>query len=157
MYPLIHKVMPTSHGLTATVFSERHSRLIEAVKTIIECVGEDPDRKGLVDTPERYANAMLFFTRGYSQDLKTIVNGAIFGEDHDEMVVVKDIAFPSLCEHHLVPFIGKVRPLKSRLKKTLTWACRYTWATFLTAMSSVFLRSPGLLRCMLGDSRYRSD
>jgi len=87
----------------------RLAKLSGAVRTILECIGEDPDREGLHGTPERYAKAMMFFTKGYEENLRDIVNGAVFHEDHDELVIVKDIDVYSLCEHHLVPFTGKVR------------------------------------------------
>lgn len=86
----------------------RLEKLSGAVRTILECIGEDPDREGLHGTPERYAKAMMFFTKGYEENLRDIVNGAVFKEDHDELVIVKDIEVYSLCEHHLVPFVGKV-------------------------------------------------
>ncbi|KAK0117866.1 GTP cyclohydrolase 1 [Cadophora gregata] len=86
----------------------RLQKLAGAVRTILECVGEDPDREGLLGTPERYAKAMLFFTKGYQENVKDVVNDAIFHEGHNELVIVKDIEVFSLCEHHMVPFTGKV-------------------------------------------------
>ncbi len=104
--------------------------MASAVRTILECVGEDPDREGLLRTPERYAQAIMWMTKGYEQrlagtnlqlftepnniylnnlKLTDVINDAIFAEDHDEMVLVKEIEISSLCEHHLVPFTGKVR------------------------------------------------
>ncbi len=74
---------------------------------LITALGEDPHRPGLRDTPKRAAKAMSYLTNGYSQSLQAIVNGAIFPSSTDEMVLVKDIEFYSLCEHHLLPFIGK--------------------------------------------------
>jgi len=87
---------------------KRLDKIRDAVRTILECVGEDPTRSGLVDTPERYAKAMMFFTKGYQQNVRDIVNNAIFHEGHREMVIVKDIEIFSMCEHHMVPFTGKV-------------------------------------------------
>ncbi|RYP92077.1 hypothetical protein DL770_001807 [Monosporascus sp. CRB-9-2] len=86
----------------------RLEKMRGAVRTILECVGEDPDREGILDTPARYAKAMLFFTKGYQQNVRDIVNDAIFHEGHNEMVVVKDIELFSFCEHHLIPFTGKM-------------------------------------------------
>ncbi|XP_022901696.1 GTP cyclohydrolase 1-like [Onthophagus taurus] len=80
----------------------------ESYKLLLKSLGENPTRPGLLKTPERAAKAMLFFTKGYDQSLEETLNGAIFDEDHDEMVVVKDIEMFSMCEHHLVPFYGKV-------------------------------------------------
>jgi GTP cyclohydrolase I len=74
---------------------------------IIQSIGEDLSRDGLRDTPERAAKAFEFLTRGYHQDINEVVNNAIFDSDNDEMVLVKDIELYSLCEHHLLPFIGK--------------------------------------------------
>lgn len=76
-------------------------------EAIIRGVGEDPGRDGLQDTPGRAAKAMQFITRGYSQSLEQVVNNAIFDSDNDQMILVKDIELYSLCEHHLLPFIGK--------------------------------------------------
>lgn len=87
---------------------ERLKRLAGAVKTILECVGEDSERDGLEATPMRYAKALMYFTKGYEENVRDLVNGAVFHEDHDELVIVKDIEVFSMCEHHMVPFTGKV-------------------------------------------------
>ncbi len=78
------------------------------VESMLKELGEDPGRDGLIRTPSRYARAMRFFTDGYDQEPVEILNNALFDVDYDEMVLVKDIDFYSLCEHHLVPFFGRV-------------------------------------------------
>jgi GTP cyclohydrolase I len=77
------------------------------VREIIRLVGEDPNREGLRKTPERYEKALKFLTSGYHQNVDHVLNGATFSVTYDEMVVVKDVEFFSLCEHHLLPFFGK--------------------------------------------------
>ena len=80
----------------------------ELVRSTLPLIGEDPNREGLVKTPQRVGRAMQFLTKGYHEDPVAILQSAIFNEDCDQMVVVKDIEFYSLCEHHLLPFFGKV-------------------------------------------------
>jgi GTP cyclohydrolase I len=78
------------------------------VEEMIAALGEDPKRDGLVRTPERVDKALRFLTSGYTKDIATILNGALYEVKYDEMVVVKDIEFFSMCEHHMLPFFGKV-------------------------------------------------
>ena len=94
--------------------SERgnNERIIEGLKancrSMLGLIGEDPEREGLLKTPERVAKAMLSVTSGYAEDPHAILRGAMFKEDYSQMVIVKDIDFYSLCEHHILPFFGKV-------------------------------------------------
>ena len=81
--------------------------LPEHYREILIGLGEDPEREGLLDTPKRAAKAMQYLCHGYEQSLDTLVNGALFASDSDEMVIVANIELYSLCEHHLLPFIGK--------------------------------------------------
>ena len=82
--------------------------LSQSYVDILKAIGEDPSREGLLKTPARAAKAFQFFTHGYNEDLKSAINGAIFSVDYNQMVIVKDIEIFSMCEHHLVPFFGKV-------------------------------------------------
>jgi len=77
------------------------------VSGLLRVIDPEPAREGLVRTPERVARALRFLTRGYEQDPETIINGALFNENYSEMIVVKDIDFYSLCEHHILPFFGR--------------------------------------------------
>ncbi len=78
-----------------------------AFRELIDFIGEDPDREGLRDTPRRAANAIEFLTKGYRDDIDSIINDALYQSDIDEIIIVKDIELYSLCEHHILPFIGK--------------------------------------------------
>jgi GTP cyclohydrolase IA len=100
--------------MTATSLNQQNSEVVssqttmtEAVKILLAGVGEDPNRAGLIKTPDRVARAMQFLTSGYQLSLEELINGAIFDEGHHEMVLVRDIDMFSLCEHHLLPFVGR--------------------------------------------------
>jgi GTP cyclohydrolase I len=79
----------------------------DQIRQILKAIGEDPDREGLLRTPQRVAHALSYLTRGYAMDPGKVINDALFTEDYEEMIVQKDIDFYSLCEHHLLPFFGK--------------------------------------------------
>ncbi len=89
-------------------YREGLEELAQHYEKIINLLGEDPTREGLLKTPMRVAKAMQVFTRGYNQDASEVLRNALFEEKYDQMVIVKDIDFFSLCEHHLLPFYGKV-------------------------------------------------
>jgi GTP cyclohydrolase I len=94
--------LTASEPLTAASLSTQ-----ELYRELLTRIGEDPARDGLIETPERVEKSMAFLTRGYAMDVQTVLHGALFDVDYDEMVIVKDIEFFSLCEHHLLPFFGK--------------------------------------------------
>lgn len=87
--------------------SEKTSKMASHYSEIIQTLGEDVNREGLIKTPERVAKAMQYLTQGYNQDPVEILKGALFKENYRQMVIVKDIHFYSLCEHHILPFFGK--------------------------------------------------
>ncbi|MBD0311784.1 MAG: GTP cyclohydrolase I FolE [Microcoleus sp. T3-bin5] len=101
----------SSHGQESSVpvpSEVGQEEMMEAVRTLLLGVGEDPEREGLLKTPKRVAEAMRFLTSGYTQSLEELLNGAIFDEGHNEMVLVRDISVFSMCEHHMLPFMGRV-------------------------------------------------
>jgi GTP cyclohydrolase IA len=98
---------PTEIFLNETKSEQPKESIADLMRKVITILGEDPEREGLRKTPERFEKAMKFLTSGYHQNLDNVLNGATFSVHYDEMVVVKDIEFFSLCEHHLLPFFGK--------------------------------------------------
>jgi GTP cyclohydrolase IA len=103
-----HPARETRHNVNREPRLEvTQDEMMQAVETLLLGVGEDPEREGLLKTPKRVAEAMRFLTGGYSQSLEALVNDAIFDEGHDEVVLVRDIDLFSMCEHHMLPFLGK--------------------------------------------------
>jgi GTP cyclohydrolase IA len=98
---------PTEEILLTDKDGVKPESVASLVRRMITLIGEDPEREGLKKTPERYEKALKFLTSGYHQNVDHLLNGATFSVCYDEMVVVKDIEFFSLCEHHLLPFFGK--------------------------------------------------
>jgi GTP cyclohydrolase I len=94
-------------GLDLDQAPDRNVEFESVVRRMLEFLGEDPDREGLLRTPQRVANALTWLTRGYETDVKEVVGSAVFEEAHENMVMVRDIELYSLCEHHLLPFFGK--------------------------------------------------
>ena len=93
--------------------------IADNMREIIKELGEDPQRGGLIDTPQRVEKALKYLTSGYTADLDKIVNGALFDVDYDEMVIVRDIEFFSMCEHHMLPFFGKMHVAYLPSKKVI--------------------------------------
>ncbi len=88
--------------------NRKQEELANIYSQVLGLIGEDPKREGLIKTPERVAKALQFLTQGYTQSPKDILKGAMFKEDYKQMVIVRDIEFYSMCEHHMIPFFGKV-------------------------------------------------
>src|SRR6185295_15453723 len=100
---LIAPVAPAAPAAPATY----NETMQDLIKRLLTELGEDPDREGLVKTPKRVDKALRFLTSGYSADIDEVLNGALFSVDYSEKVIVRDIDFYSMCEHHLLPFFGK--------------------------------------------------
>ena len=102
--------MPKKQRAVVKVLSPRREDkpIAPLIHGLLDAIGEDPNREGLQRTPERVEKALRFLTQGYTADVSTIVNSAIYEVKYDEMVIVKDIEFFSMCEHHMLPFYGKV-------------------------------------------------
>jgi GTP cyclohydrolase I len=113
--------MKTNHRTTVAEREQISSPdpLEEAVRTTLRELGEDTEREGLLKTPHRVAESLRFLTSGYHQDVKKVLNGAVFSVAYDEMVIVKDIEIFSLCEHHLLPFFGRCHVAYIPTKKVI--------------------------------------
>jgi GTP cyclohydrolase IA len=94
-------------GLPVTATDQRRDPIASLMSDLLQELGEDPDREGLVRTPNRVADSLRFLTQGYEVDIDEIIKDAVFAEPYEEMVVVKDVELYSLCEHHLLPFFGR--------------------------------------------------
>ncbi|XP_043221990.1 GTP cyclohydrolase 1-like [Amphibalanus amphitrite] len=103
---MFHNDLELDHRPTAK--DKLVGRMADSYRDLLTSLGEDVNRDGLLKTPERAAKALLYFTKGYDQTIQEVLNEAVFNEEHDEMVIVKEIEMFSMCEHHLVPFMGKV-------------------------------------------------
>jgi GTP cyclohydrolase I len=110
---------PTEEILLHDKEEAKPETVASLVRKMITLIGEDPEREGLKKTPERYEKALKFLTSGYHQNVDHLLNGATFSVCYDEMVVVKDIEFFSLCEHHLLPFFGKAHVAYLPSKKVI--------------------------------------
>jgi GTP cyclohydrolase I len=99
------RLAPPGHA--ATSLDADGLSLQDLVERQLELIGEDPTREGLLRTPQRVADSLTWLTRGYTMDINEVVGDAVFSEDHDNMVLVRDIEFYSMCEHHMLPFFGK--------------------------------------------------
>lgn len=103
----MNALTPVKKPKSDAEISPMAASMIPHYHAILKNLGENPEREGLVDTPKRAAKAMEFLTKGYRENLTDLINGAVFSSETDELVIVKDIELYSMCEHHLLPFIGK--------------------------------------------------
>jgi GTP cyclohydrolase I len=113
--------------------SKKRSDLEALVRRELELLGEDPKRDGLIDTPSRVAKSLEFLTKGYEQNPKKVLNDALFDVKSDEMVIVKDIDFYSLCEHHMLPFFGKCHIAYLPGKKVIGFRNCRAWSMSMRA------------------------
>lgn len=104
----VYSIIKQMKAMTNDSLKQKQDELALHYASVLSLLGEDPQREGLVKTPERVAKAMQFLTQGYSQDPQAILRSAMFQEDYRQMVIVRDIDFYSMCEHHMLPFFGKV-------------------------------------------------